>query len=108
MKKFLIIATVAIASTVLSGCATRTGTALLAGGAGVLVGSAIANHANAHSHPRTVVVQERSAVVIVAEQCQHYPHYTAERAACERGARQRYYEEQRRRENEAYRTGLGR
>jgi hypothetical protein len=105
MKKFLIIATVIVASTALSGCATRTGTALLAGGAGVLVGSAIAN---AHAQPRTVVVQERSAVVIVAEQCQHYPHYTAERAACERGARQRYYEELRRRENEAYRTGLGR
>ena len=105
MKKFLIIATVVIASTALSGCATRTGTALLAGGAGVLVGSAIAN---AHAQPRTVVVQERSTVVIVAEQCQHYPHYTAERAACERGARQRYYEELRRRENEAYRTGLGR
>lgn len=107
MKKFAIIVLMSVASAVLlSGCASRTGTALLAGGAGVLVGSAIASHA--HAQPRTVVVQERSAVVIVAEQCQHYPHYTAERAACERGARQRYYEELRRRENEAYRTGLGR
>lgn len=105
MKKFAIIFLVA-STALLSGCATRTGTALLAGGAGVLVGSAIASHANAQ--PRTVIVQERPAVIIVAEQCQHYPHYTAERAACERGARQRYYEEQRRRENEAYRTGLGR
>jgi ABC-type Fe3+-hydroxamate transport system substrate-binding protein len=106
MKKFAIIVLMSVASAILlSGCATRTGTALLAGGAGVLVGSAIAN---AHAQPRTVVVQERSAVVIVAEQCQYYPHYTAERAACERGARQRYYEELRRRENEAYRTGLGR
>lgn len=101
MKRFMIIVLAATAL-MLTGCSTHTGTALLAGGAGLLVGSAL------HAQPRTVVVQERSAVVIVAEQCQHYPHYTAERAACERGARQRYYEELRRRENEAYRIGLGR
>lgn len=101
MKKLAIIALMA-SVVLLPGCSTHTGTALLAGGAGLLVGSAI----HAHAQPRTVIVQERA--IIVAEQCQHYPHYTAERAACERGARQRYYEELRRRENEAYRTGLGR
>lgn len=105
MKKFAIIGLVASVM-LLPGCATRTGTALLAGGAGVLIGSAIVNHANAQ--PRTVIVQERPSVVIVAEQCQHYPHYTAERTSCERGARQRYYEDLRRRENEAYKAGLGR
>ena len=52
-----------------------------------------------------VVVHDN--VVIVAEQCNHYP-FGPERSSCERGARQRYYEEQRRREHEAYRQGYGR
>lgn len=41
-------------------------------------------------------------------QCDRYHYNTQERAACERGARQREFEEQRRRNNEAYRQGLGR
>lgn len=41
-------------------------------------------------------------------QCDRYHYNTQERTACERGARQREFEEQRRRNNEAYRQGLGR
>ena len=96
MKTKLLIAVVAIVA--LSGCATRTGTAIVAGTTGVIIGHAM-------SHPRTVIVREEP--IIVSSTCNHY--YThSERMACERGARQRYYEEQRRRDNDAYRQGYGR
>jgi uncharacterized lipoprotein YajG len=103
MKIKLIIGIVAVLA--LSGCATRTGTAIVAGTAGMVIGSAMAQ-------PRTVVVREapvitQERVIIVNETCNHYPMHS-ERVACERGARQRYYEEQRRRDNEAYRQGYGR
>lgn len=42
------------------------------------------------------------------EQCTHYYPGSKERLSCERGARQRLLEEQRHRENAAYRQGLGR
>lgn len=40
-------------------------------------------------------------------QCNSYYPGSRERLACERGARQRMLEEQRRRENDAYRQGRG-
>jgi hypothetical protein len=93
MKKLLALF---VATLALTGCANRyVGPALVGG----VVGYSIAN-----SH-RPVVVQEQ--VIVVSAQCNQYA-YQAERTACERGARQRYYEEQRRRENEAYRNGYGR
>jgi hypothetical protein len=103
MKTKLLIAVLALVA--LSGCATRTGTAIVAGTAGMMIGNAMAQ-------PRTVVVREapvvtHEQVIIVNDACAQYPTYN-ERSACERGARQRYYEEQRRRTNEAYRTGYGR
>lgn len=92
---------VAVALLALSGCATRTGTAIVAGTTGMIIGSAI-------SQQRTVVVQHaHEQVIIVNDACNRYVTYN-ERTACERGARQRYYEEQRRRDNEAFRQGYGR
>jgi len=102
MRIKLLIALVAVVA--LSGCATRTGTAILAGTTGVIIGSAM-------SQPRVVVrevpVVTHEQVVIVNDTCNRYPLHS-ERVACERGARQRYNEEQRKRENEAYRAGYGR
>lgn len=94
MKKLLVLFVAVLA---LTGCANRhVGPAIVGG----VIGYSIAN-----SQPRTVVVQEQ--VVIVNEQCNQYMNST-ERLACERGARQRYLEEQRKRENDAYRRGYGR
>lgn len=102
MRIKLLIALVAVAA--LSGCATRTGTAIVAGTAGMVLGSAMAQ-------PRVVVrevpVVTHEQVIIVNDACNRYPSHN-ERVACERGARQRYNEEQRKRENEAYRAGYGR
>jgi len=101
MRIKLLIALVAVVA--LSGCATRTGTAILAGTTGVIIGSAM-------SQPRVVVrevpVVTHEQVVIVNDACNRYYSHS-ERVACERGARQRYYEEQRRRDNEAFRSGYG-
>lgn len=95
MKTKLLIGIVAVLA--LSGCATRTGTTIVAGTAGMVIGNAMAQ-------PRTVVVYDAP---VIHYNCTHF--YThSERVACERGARQRYYEEQRRRDNEAYRQGYGR
>lgn len=100
MKKLLI---VALAGLALTGCANRYVGPALVGGA---VGYSIANsNRPVIVHQAPVVVHDQ--VVIVSDQCNHYP-FGPERSACERGARQRYYEEQRKRENEAYRQGYGR
>jgi hypothetical protein len=96
MKTKLLIALVAVAA--LTGCATRTGTAIVAGTTGVIIGHAM-------SQPRTVIVHEEP--MIVSGYCNHY-YAHSERVACERGVRQRHYEEQRRRDNAAYRAGYGR
>jgi hypothetical protein len=103
MRIKLLIAVIAVLA--LSGCATRTGTAIVAGTAGMIIGNSMAQ-------PRTVVVREAPVitterVVIVNDSCNRYPMHS-ERSACERGTRQRYYEEQRRRDNEAFRQGYGR
>lgn len=87
---------VGIALVALGGCATRTGTAIVAGTTGVIIGNAMAQ--------RPVVVYDAP---VVHSNCHHY-YYHSERSACERGVRQRYYEEQRRRDNDAYRQGYGR
>jgi hypothetical protein len=52
-----------------------------------------------------VVLRENS--VIVYGSCNYYYTYS-ERAACERGVQQRYNEQQRQRDNAAYRAGYGR
>jgi hypothetical protein len=98
MKKLVLITVLALA-TLTTGCASRHAGPAIAGGiVGMAIGSAMAQ-------PRPVVVQEQ--VVIVAHNCQVYTN-PSERHACERGARQRFYEEQRKREAEAYRQGYGR
>ena len=111
MRKLILIPIVAL-TLLTSGCASRYGTSMLIGGAtGLIVGSAIAQSANNN----TVIVQDatpvrvirQEQVVIVNDQCNRF-YSPSERNACARGARQRYYEEQRRRENDAYRQGLGR
>ena len=98
MKKTILILMLAVA-TLTTGCASRYAGPAVAGGiVGLAVGSAM-------SQPRRVVVREE--VVVISPACQGYATHN-EQAACERGIRQRYKEEQRRRENEAYRNGLGR
>ncbi len=65
----------------------------------------------ATSQPRApVVVKEVQTIPAPStfSQCQEFAPYSRERASCERGARQRELEEQRRRENDAYRRGYGR
>jgi hypothetical protein len=94
MKKLLILV---VATLALTGCASRTGTAIVAGTTGLIIGNAMAQ-------PRTVTHEQ---VIIINNTCTQYQLHS-ERAACERGARQRYYEEQRKREAEAYRQGYGR
>ena len=101
MKKLLIIA---LAGLALTGCSGRyVGPALVGGAVGYALGS--------NNHPHVVVQQGptvvRDQVVIMSDQCNQFP-YAQERMACERGARQRFYEEQRKRETEAYRQGYGR
>jgi hypothetical protein len=48
-----------------------------------------------------------SQPVVIAPHCQNY-QTNGERYSCQRGAQQRYNEEQRMRENQAFRAGLGR
>ena len=107
MKKIILVSTIALALFTTTGCATRTGTAILAGGTGVIVGSMLAQPRPVYVSPAPVHVVQQEQVVIVNEQCNRY-YSQGERDACARGARQRYYEDQRRRENEAFRQGLGR
>jgi hypothetical protein len=94
MKKLLILI---VATLALTGCASRTGTAIVAGTTGLIIGNAMAQ-------PRVVTHEQ---VIIVNSICTQYQLHS-ERAACERGSRQRHYEEQRKREAEAYRQGYGR
>jgi uncharacterized protein YcfL len=94
MKKLLI---AIVATLALTCCASRTGTAVLAGTTGLIIGNAMAQ-------PRVVTHEQ---VIIVNSTCTQYQLHS-ERAACERGTRQRHYEEQRKREAEAYRRGYGR
>jgi len=96
MKKLLI---AIVATLALTGCASRTGTAVLAGTTGLIIGNAMAQ-------PQHRVVTHEQ-VIIVNSTCSQYQLHS-ERAACERGTRQRHYEEQRKREAEAYRQGYGR
>ena len=96
MKKLLI---VILATMALTGCASRTGTAIVAGTTGLIIGNAMAQ-------PQHRVVTHEQ-VIIVNSTCAQY-QFHSDRAACERGTRQRYYEEQRKREAEAYRQGYGR
>jgi hypothetical protein len=104
MRKLILIPIVAL-TLLTSGCASRYGTGMLIGGAtGLIVGSAIAQSAN-DATPVRVIRQEQ--VVIINEQCNRF-YSPSERNACARGAHQRYIEEQRRRDNDAYRQGLGR
>jgi hypothetical protein len=100
MKKLVMLAITTLA---LTGCASRYAGPAVVGGA---IGYSIAN-----SQPRTVVIQQqpqiREQVIVVNQYCGQYATQS-EQVACNRGAQQRYNEEQRRRENEAYRAGYGR
>ncbi len=102
MKKLLVLI---LATLALTGCASRTGTAIVAGTTGLIIGNAMAQPRVVIREPAPVVTHEQ--VIIVNNVCGQYQLHS-ERAACERGARQRYMEEQRKRENEAYRQGYGR
>lgn len=99
MKKLLIVGAVS-AVVLLSGCASRHAGPVIAGG---VIGYAIGQHANQPRpvpHPSVIIVQEYSP-------CDKYTLYN-ERQACQRGINQRIAEENRRRENEAYKQGYGR
>lgn len=106
MKKLILIP-ILVATLLTTGCASRyAGPAIIGGVTGLIVGSAL-------SQPRTVVVQQapvrvvqQEQVVIVNDHCNQF-YSPGERDACARGARQRYFEEQRRKEDQAFRQGLG-
>jgi hypothetical protein len=102
MKKLLI---AIVATLALTGCASRTGTAVLAGTTGLIIGNAMAQPRVVLREPAPVVTHEQ--VIIVNNACGQFQLHS-ERLACERGARQRWQEEQRKRETEAYRQGYGR
>lgn len=133
MKRLLI---VLLAGLALTGCATNRDTGALVGGiaggiignqvgggfgkvvatgvgaaVGSSVGSAIGQDMDQSKQSAPVVVREihPNEVVIIRPilQCEVYTTI-GERRACERGVHQRMLEEQRRRENEAYRRGYGR
>lgn len=134
MRKIAIVAAV-LSTVILAGCATNRDTGALVGGiaggiignqvgggvgkvvatgvgaaVGSAVGSAIGQDMDQPRQPAPVVDRTiRQEVVIVRpiSQCELYPTM-GERQACERGVRQRQLEEQRQRENEAYRRGYGR
>jgi len=101
MKKLLIALIVGLT---LTGCASRTGTAVLVGGTvGYILGKEQQRPAP------VVIVQEQSKNVVIVREagpCDRYTVYN-ERQACFRGIKQRIAEEERRRENEAFRRGYG-
>ncbi len=129
MKKFGIIALMSVAvAMLLTGCATNRDTGAVVGGVaggilgstigggtgrviatgvgaavGASVGSAVGDNMDRNQRPAPVV----NAYPTTFEQCLPYAP-GPERHACERGVRQRLAEEQRQREQEAYRRGYGR
>lgn len=130
MKKSGIIAVAALAI-LLTGCATNRDTGAVVGGVaggvlgstigggtgrviatgvgaavGAAVGSAVGDDMdrNRARPPAPVVYRDHASTF---EQCLPFPP-GPERHACERGVRQRMAEEQRQREQEAYRRGYGR
>lgn len=131
MKKLTIISVTATIL-LLSGCATNRDTGAVVGGVaggiignqvgggagrviatgigaavGSAVGSAVGDDMDRNRRvPAPVVI--RDAYPPTVERCMLYVPGSGEQIACERGARQRYIEEQRRREHEAYRQGYGR
>ena len=70
---------------------------------GTMVGSAVGDNMDRNQRPATVV----HSYPATFEQCLPFPP-GPERHACERGVRQRLAEEQRWREQEAFRRGYGR
>jgi hypothetical protein len=99
MKKLLIVGVVS-AVFLLSGCASRhVGPAIVGGAIGYAIGQN-ANQPRPMTQTTVVIVQEHSP-------CDKYTLYN-ERQACQRGINQRIAEENRRRENEAYKQGYGR
>jgi len=99
MKKIILLSAVC-ASILLSGCASRyVGPAVLGGVVGYAIGQS-ANQPRQVSQPNVIIVQEHSL-------CDKYTVYN-ERQSCLRGNSQRIAEDNRRREQEAYRQGYGR
>lgn len=130
MRKVGIVAIMS-AAVLLAGCATNRDTGAVVGGlaggilgstigggtgrviatgvgaaVGATVGSAVGDNMD-RSQRAPVVVRDVYTDRPTFEQCLPFPP-GPERIACERGARQRMAEEQRMRENEAYRRGYGR
>jgi len=99
MKKAILATIMALT---LTGCASPSGTAALVGGTiGYIVGTSQSTY-----HPH-YIQPHKYGQRYVSPECFSYATY-GERAACERGITQRNAEEQRRRENNAFRRSLGR
>jgi hypothetical protein len=94
MKKLILVCLVLFG---LTGCASRYAGPAIIGG---VIGYSIANS----NRTETIIVQETHTI---SPQCDQFVTYN-ERNACERGARRRWQEEQRKRENEAYHQGYRR
>lgn len=92
------------------GGAGRAAATVIGAGVGASVGAAVGRdmderereRRDRHAYPPAPIYD-----VSRYPQCDRYHYGTTERSACERGARQREIEEQRRREAEAYRRGRG-
>jgi hypothetical protein len=98
MKKLIL----ALSVLALAGCSSRQLVPAVAGG---VVGYALGSANN------TVVVRQPAPVtdriVVITEECARYASH-GEKESCMRGVHQRQVEEQRQREDRAYRQGLGR
>lgn len=135
MRKIAIVVTI-LSTAVLAGCATNRDTGAVVGGVaggilgnqvgggtgkvvatgvgaavGAAVGSAVGSDMDQRKTTAPVenrrVVREEVMIIQNSSHCDNFPT-VGERLACERGVRQRILEEQRRREQEAYRQGYGR
>ena len=98
MKKLIL----ALSILALSGCSSRQLVPVVAGG---VVGYALGSSNN------TVVIRQPAPVVdrvvVITEECARYASH-GEKESCMRGVQQRQAEDKRRREDQAYRQGLGR
>lgn len=89
----------------IGGGAGRAAATVIGAGVGAAVGGAVGRDMDERRTERRAPIYD--AWHSPYPQCNRYHYNTQERAACERGARQREFEEQRRRNNEAYRQGRG-
>ena len=100
MKKIILLSAVC-ASILLSGCASRyVGPAVIGGVVGYAIGQSNNQPHPTQYSPNVVIIQQHSP-------CDKYAVYN-ERQSCLRGNSQRIAEDNRRREQEAYKQGYGR